>query len=460
MSTAVKDKKIELDLTKGRLFRQLLVVAIPLILTQLLSMLFHSTDTFILGIFVNGDAVAAVGANSSLINLIIGVFLGLASGTSVVLAKAIGEHNQEKCQKIIAMSVLLALAIGIALMFVGIFCARYFLTLMKTDAKVIDMAVKYLQVYFAGMPVMMLYQFLSAVMRAAGDTKRPLIYLAIGGVLNIVMNIFFITVVGLDVEGVAIATVLSQGVATVLCIIALLKADGIIKLSFKKLGFYGEELMDIVKIGLPSGIQSCCFSLANVLMQSAVNVFGNVAMAGSTYGGQIEGYVYYAMNGIAIGNMSVVSQNYGAKKIDRVKRSLVNCVILTAVLGFALGVLLYLLEPLILGWLTAGDEFGTEIIEFARKRSLIILPTYFLCGIMESFTYAVRAIGKSFSSMVVSLVCVCTLRIVWLELILPIPRFYTFSNIFLCMPISWIITIIVMFISWKMSVKKINFQNE
>ena len=183
-------KTIEMDLTKGRLFKQLLVVAIPLILTQLLSMLFHSTDTFVLGIFVGGDAVAAVGANTSLINLIIGVFLGLASGTSVVLAKAIGEHNEDKCQRVIAMSVVLALFIGILLMFVGIFCARYFLTLMKTDEKVIDMAVKYLQVYFAGMPVMMLYQFLSAVMRAAGDTKRPLIYLAVGGVLNLVMNIF------------------------------------------------------------------------------------------------------------------------------------------------------------------------------------------------------------------------------------------------------------------------------
>ena len=453
-------KKIESDLTKGRLFKQLLMVAIPLILTQLLAMLFHSTDTFVLGIFVGGDAVAAVGANTSLINLIIGVFLGIASGTSVVLAKAIGEHNEEKCQKIIAMSILLALFIGFALMFVGIFLARYFLTLMKTDAEVIDMAVKYMQVYFAGMPVMMLYQFCSAIMRAAGDTKRPLIYLAIGGVLNLVMNIFFIKVVGLDVEGVAIATVLSQAVATVLCIIALVKADGIIKLSFKKIGFYGEELKDIIIIGLPSGIQSCCFNLANVLMQSAVNVFGNIAMAGSTYGGQIEGYVYYAMNGIAIGNMSVVSQNYGAKKMDRVRRTLVNSVVLTAIVGFSLGMILYLLEPIILVPLTASDVNSAQIIEYARMRSLIILPTYFLCGIMESFTYSARAIGKSFSSMVVSLVCVCALRIVWLELILPIPSIYTFSNIFLCFPISWIMTIAVMFIFWKSSVNKIKFENE
>ena len=453
-------KKIESDLTKGHLFKQLLMVAVPLILTQLLSMLFHSTDTFVLGIFVGGDAVAAVGANSSLINLIIGVFVGIATGTSVVLAKAIGEHNQDKCQKVVAMSVVLGLVIGIALMFVGIFCARYFLTLMKTDEKVIDMAVKYLQVYFAGMPVMMLYQFCSAVMRAAGDTKRPLIYLAIGGVLNLVMNIFFITVVGLDVEGVAIATVLSQGVATALCVIALLKAEGLIKLSVKKIGFYREELLDIIRIGLPSGIQSCCFNLANVLMQSAVNVFGNVAMAGSTYGGQIEGYVYYAMNGVAIGNMSVVSQNYGAKKMERVKRTLINSVLLSLTLGFALGMILYLLEPIILGWLTASDEFSTEIIEYAMLRSLIILPTYFLCGIMESFTYAARAIGKSFSSMVVSLVCVCALRIVWLEIILPIPQIYSFQNIFLCYPISWIMTIVVMFIFWKISVNKIKLQTE
>ena len=230
MSAIAKNNKIELDLTKGPLFKHLLVVAIPLVLSQLLIVLFHTADTFIVGIFVDGTAVAGVGACSSIVTLLIGLFLGVASGANVVLAKAIGNHNELKSKRIIGMSMVLAVAIGILLLFVGLIFARPLLVLMDTDPEVIDLAVKYFKWYMAGMPVVMLYQFCSAVMRAAGDTKRPLIYITIGGVINIVLNIVSITVFGMDVDGVAIATVISQAIASYLCIRALFKAEGIVKL--------------------------------------------------------------------------------------------------------------------------------------------------------------------------------------------------------------------------------------
>ena len=223
MVKSVPNKKIELDLTKGSLFRHLLVVAIPLVLSQLLVVLFHTADTFIVGIFVDGTAVAGVGACSSIVALLIGLFLGVASGANVVLAKSIGNHNEIKSKRIIGMSMVLSVAIGVVLLFVGLIFARPLLILMDTDPEVLDLAVKYFKWYMAGMPVLMLYQFCSAVMRAAGDTKRPLIYISIGGVLNVILNIVSITVFGMDVEGVAIATVISQAVASYLCIRALFK---------------------------------------------------------------------------------------------------------------------------------------------------------------------------------------------------------------------------------------------
>ena len=442
MSTAVKGKKIELDLTKGPLFKHLLVVAIPLVFTTLLTVLFHTADTFIVGIFVDGTAVAAVGACSSIVTLLIGLFLGLASGTNVVLAKAIGNQDQLKSKRIIGMSMVISVAIGVLLLFVGLIFARPLLVLMDTDPEVIDLAVKYFKWYMAGMPVLILYNFCSAIMRAAGDTKRPLIYISIGGVLNIILNIVSITVFGMDVEGVAIATVISQAVASYLCIRALFRAEGNVKLEKEYLKFYWNEFKEILHIGLPSGLQTCLFALSNVLIQSAINGFGEYAMAGNAYAVQLESFLFNTSNSIAIANMTIVSQNYGAGNIKRIKKTIINTTLFMTGLSLAISLSMLALANPLLVQLTKNDANSAVIIDYAMRRMKITFLLVFVSAYMDVFSLSLRAIGRSISSMIVCLAGICLTRIIWLETLFKVYK--EFETIFYSYPVSWILTALVL----------------
>ncbi len=342
--------KIEQNFTKGNLFRQIILFSIPIILTNVLQLVFNTADIAVLGaISAGGDrAVAAVGATTPLINLLTMLFVGISIGVNIVVSKKLGAKDDESVKKLVGMSVPLSLCIGLFLVVVGWTLARPLLMLMNCKDSVLDYAVKYLQIYFTGMPLVMLYNFFSAILRAAGDSKRPLIYLIIGGILNVGFNIFFVLVVGMDVEGVAIATVISQGVAAVLCIIRLLKANGVVKLRFKYFKFYKKELIEVIKIGVPSGIQSSLFALANVFIQSTVNLFGDKAIAGASYSSQVENYVNTAMTGVATAITTIVSQNYGAKDFTRIKKAIVYAVIINLVMGVVLGFgALLILKPVV-----------------------------------------------------------------------------------------------------------------
>lgn len=392
-----------------------------------------------LGIFSeSGDgAVAAVGATGSLIQLIINLFVGLSVGTNVLVARCVGSGETEKSQRIVGCSVVASLLCGVVLLFVGFFGARTFLVWMKCDAAVLDMAVKYLKIYFLGMPIIMLYNFSTAVLRGVGDTFRPLIYLIIGGAVNVILNIVFVLIFKKDVEGVAIATVASNGVSAVFAIYALLKEKGAAQLKKEHLRIYKKELGEMAKIGLPSGIQGSLFSISNVLVQSAINGFGKSVMAANTIASQYDNLTYQAMYGVSLSSTVFVSQNYGARKFDRVKKSVYTALGLTTAIGIALGGLLALLARPLCSFMTDSEE----VIGYAHTRMLIIAIPYFLCGLQEVFAYSLRGFGKSMTSMFVVLGGTCIFRIIWLNTVMR--KWNTLIALYLLYPASWLLTTLI-----------------
>ncbi|MBQ3234975.1 MAG: MATE family efflux transporter [Clostridia bacterium] len=430
--------KIEQDFTRGNLFRQIVLFSLPIILTNVLQLIFNTADIAVLGaISAAGDnAVAAVGATTPLVNLLTMLFVGVSIGVNIVVSKKLGEKEDEAVKKLVGMSVPLSVAIGLFLVIVGWTLARPLLILMNCKDDVLEYAVKYLQIYFTGMPLVMLYNFFSAILRAAGDSKRPLIYLIVGGVLNIGFNLFFVLACGMDVEGVAIATVISQAVAAVLCIIRLLKANGVVKLKFRYFRFYKKELLEVIKIGVPSGIQSSLFALANVFIQSTVNLFGEKAIAGASYSSQIENYVNTAMTGVATAITTIVSQNYGAKNFARIIKAITYAVVINLVMGVVLGFGALLMLKTVVGFITSD----VEVIDYAYRRFIGIGMFYALCGIMNVFSYTLRGLGKSFTAMIIAIFTATIFRIVWLNVMYKLTG--NFTVIYTAFPVSWALSII------------------
>ena len=442
-------RKLEVDLTSGAIFKKIVAFAVPLIFTNLLQILFNMCDVLVLGVFVSDSAVAAVGGTSSLINLIVGLFVGLSVGANVMVSAYLGKKDEERVKRTVGTSVLISLIIGTGLIFVGVFGAKTFLTWMHCDENVIDMSVTYLKIYFIGMPVMMLYNFCAAILRAAGETVKPLIYLTIGGVVNIILNVFFVIVLKKDVEGVAIATVVSQTISAFCCIALLLKSKGILQFRFKYLKIYGEQLWEMIKIGVPSGLQGCLFSISNVVVQSSVNTFGEVVMAGNSYSQQVESIVYQSMNGVSLAALSFVGQNYGAGKFDRIKKTVLECALLVTGVGVVLGGIAVLLAKPIFGFITKD----ALVVEVASKRLTIIASTYALCGIMEVYSFALRGFGKSTSSMLINLFCTCVFRLVWIKIMLGIiDEVYM---IYWAYPISWLLAAAGMIIYYEIVLRKL-----
>ncbi len=442
-------KKLEVDMTSGAIFKKIVAFAVPLIFTNLLQILFNMCDILVLGIFVNDDAVAAVGATNSLINLIIGLFVGLSVGANVMVSAYLGRKDEERVRRAVGTSLLVAVIVGTGLIFVGVFGARTFLEWMSCDEEVIDISATYLKIYFVGMPVMMVYNFCAAILRAAGETVKPLVYLTIGGVVNVVLNVFFVLVVKKDVEGVAIATVVSQCISAACCIVLLLKSKGVLQLRFKYLRVYGEQLWEMIKIGVPSGLQGCLFSISNVVVQSSVNSFGKAVMAGNSYSQQIESVVYQAINGVSLSALSFVGQNYGAERFDRIKKIVLECVLLVTAVGVVLGGIAGLLAKPIVGLIT-GDAY---VVDVAAERLLIVCTPYFLFGIMDVYSSALRGFGKSTSSMLINLFCTCVFRLVWIKVMLGImDEVYI---IYWAYPISWFLAAAGMMIYYEIVIRKL-----
>lgn len=433
-------KSHEVDLTKGSILRKLIIFALPLIGVNLLQLLFSTADTVVLGVFSSDRAVAAVGATLPIVNLLIGFFVGLSIGVNVLVAKSVGANQMEKSRRLVGTSLVASIVFGCLVLLVGFFCARTFMLWTKCDEAVLDYATTYLKIYFLGMPVIMLYNFSASILRAVGDTMRPFIYLIIGGVVNVFLNVTFIVGFGMNVEGVAIATVVSQGISAVLACIALAKSDGFSKVERKNLKLRKIELIEIFKIGLPIGVSKCLFSFSNVFVQSAINSLGEFTMAASSIGHQFDSFINEALHGISMASLSFISQNVGAKNMQRVKKTIYVTVMLTLITAGLIASVILPLAPVLCGIMTDN----AEVIDLACDRIYIMGGTYVLCGIMCCMQESLRGLGKSFLSTIITLIATCLLRILWLKTIYYINP--TQLMVYVVYPISWVVCAVTLLV--------------
>ena len=435
-------KKYEMDMTEGALLPKVLMFSLPLIASGILQLLFNAADMVVVGRWAGKECLAAVGSTGSLINLMVNVFIGLSVGGSVAVAKAFGANDPAAVHKSVHTAMTLAIIAGLVVGLMGFVFCRPLLAMM--DNPVLDLATTYMKIYFLGMPFNMIYNFGASILRAVGDTKRPLIYLAIAGVVNVILNL--ITVIGLhmNVAGVAIATVASQAVSAVLVVICLMRSHGVVHLDLKELRIHKRQLIDIARVGMPAGLQGSLFSISNVLIQSSVNSFGEVVVAANSAGSNLEGFAYTAMNAIHQAALTFASQNLGAGKIKRVRRSVWVCIATVAVIGLVMSNLMYLCgRPLLSLYLddpAAVDPLtGVTVLDYGMKRLLYLLPLYCLCGMMDVVVGSLRGMGYSMMPTIVSLTGACLFRVVWLLTVFEANP--TLDILYVSYPISWALTL-------------------
>ena len=439
-------KKQNSNILQGPVLWGILGYTIPIILTSVLQLLFNAADLVIVGRFCGSISVAAVGATGAITNLIINLFIGLSVGAGVTVAHAIGSREEEAVHRAVHTALPVALISGVALTGVGVSLAGTLLRLMGTPETVLPLSKIYMQIYFGGITFNMVYNFSASILRAAGDTKSPLIFLSLAGVINVVLNVIFVTVFHMNVAGVALATTLSQGVSAILVVIALMRRTDGCKLYLKKMRFYRIELLKMVRIGLPAGIQGSLFSISNVLIQSSINSFGDVFMSGNAAAGNIEGFVYVIMNAFHQTAVNFIGQNVGAQQYDRVKKVLSCCLICVGVAGLTAGILGYSFGPQLLSIYITDSA---EAISSGVLRLGIVCLFYFLCGLMDVSTGALRGMGASLEPMIISILGICVLRVGWISTIFQIPAFHTPQCLYLSYPISWILTFVAQLLAFR-----------
>ena len=425
-------KTYEIDMLHGAILPKLLRFAVPLTLSTMLQLLFNAADVVVVGRWAGDNSLAAVGSNTSLIALLTNMFLGLSIGANILAARYFGAHEDEELSKTVHTSILLSLYSGVFLTVVGILGARTILIWMQCPAKVLDLATLYLRIYFAGMTATMLYNFGAALLRASGDTQRPLYYLFASGVVNVILNLVFVIYFHMDVAGVALATVISQCISAALVVRCLMKETGPLRLKLRQLKIYPIKLKQIMQVGIPAGIQGMLFSLANVTVQSSVNSFGSQVMAGNTAAGNIEGFVYNSMNAVYQTSLSFTSQNMGAKKFDRINKILFQCLLVVTAIGLVMGGGAYLLGEPLLGIYTSSPE----VVSYGLIRLKYVCATYFLCGLMDVMVGTIRGMGYSIMPMLVSLTGACAFRVIWIFTIFQMDR--TLDCLYISYPISWV----------------------
>ena len=446
-------KSYEIDMCNGPLLSKILLFSVPLMMSGILQLLFNAADIIVVGRFAGSSALAAVGSTSSLINLLINVFVGLSVGVNVLVAKYYGGQREKDMSETVHTAVLTSLLSGLFLVILGGIAARPLLHLMGTPDDVLDQAVLYMRIYFLGMPVLMVYNFGAAILRAIGDTRRPLYFLFMAGVVNVALNLFFVIGLGMGVDGVGWATVISEHVSALLVLKSLMEAPGALKLNLKELRIHPKKLKRIVKIGLPAGMQGAIFSISNVLIQSSVNSFGSIAMAGNTASANIEGFVYTAMNAVYQTNLSFTSQNLGGRKYSRINRIMYICLAVVTIVGITLGITAVLAGDLLLG-IYSSDA---QVLHYGMLRLEIICGTYFLCGIMDCMVGSLRGLGYSVIPMFVSLTGACGFRVLWVFTVFAAYR--SLDVLYLSYPVSWAITAIAHMITFRKIRRKIPRQD-
>ena len=440
-----------IEMTTGSLPKKMLRFAVPLILSSIFQLLFNAVDLIVVGQFVDDTAVGAVGSTGALVNLLTNLFLGLSVGTNVLVARYVGSGNDEDASETVHTSILISLISGVLLAVIGIVFARPMLVLMGSPDGVLNQATLYLRIYFLGMPIMMLYNFGSAILRAIGDTKRPLIYLTFAGFINVFMNLIFVLGFHRGVDGVAWGTVISQLVAAILIMRNLAHSDTCCRFIPTKLHVTKNKLVGIARIGIPAGLQGCIFSASNVLIQSSVNEFGKLGISGSAAAGNIEGFVYVSMNAFHHTVLSFTGQNYGAGNMKRVRQTLKWGLLYVLLAGGILGNLVVLFRvPLLKLYVSEADS-----IAYGSTRIIMINTLYFLCGTMDVTVGALRGVGFSLIPMFVSLIGVCGFRVVWIFTYFR--AHHTMEMLFISYPISWVATFLcqlLVFMLWVRSTKR------
>ena len=431
-----KGPKYEMDMCSGPILSKLLVFAVPLMCSSILQLLFNAADIIVVGRYAGDNSLAAVGSNSSLINLLTNFFLGLSVGANVLVARYRGAKKDEETERTVHTAMLLSVYSGILLTVVGCIGARRILTWMQTPEEVLPLAALYLRIYFIGMTATMLYNFGSAILRAVGDTKRPLYYLSVAGVVNVILNLFFVIVCKLDVAGVAIATVISQCISAFLIVRCMMRAEGSIRLTLSALRIDRDKFVRILQIGLPASFQGMVFSFFNVIIQSSVNSFGAITVAGNSAAANIEGFVYVAMNAFHQAAISFTGQNIGAAKYERVNRILYIAEGCVLVVGAVLGNLAVLCGRQLLALYTNS----AQVIDAGMIRMRVICSTYALCGMMDVMVGSLRGMGYAVMPMIVSLIGACGLRLIWIFTFFRMEAFHTRTSLYLTYPISWLIT--------------------
>lgn len=446
-----KKKDYKMDMCEGPVLKKMLIFTIPLMFSSILQLLFNAADIVVVGKFAGDNSLAAVGSNSALIGLVTNLFLGLSIGSNVLTAKYYGAKKDRHLRRTVHTSMLLSIISGVLLTFVGVIGARQILIWMQTPEEVLDLAAKYLRIYFLGMTATMVYNFGSAILRAVGDTKRPLYYLFYAGIINVVLNLIFVIVLKMDVAGVSLATVISQTISAVCIIVCLIREKGSIHLELKELHINKVIFIEILRIGLPAGFQGILFSLSNVIIQSSVNSFGSVVMAGNSAAANVEQFVYFAMNSFHQAAISFTSQNYGAGNIKRIYKILRSSLICVTVVGIVFGNLEVIFGESLLRIYSSSND----VIEAGIVRLGFVARTYALCGIMDVMVGMIRGIGYSVMPMIVSLMGACVFRLVWVATIFRMEKFHTVQVVYASYPISWIITIIVHILCFMWAMKKV-----
>ena len=440
-------------LTEGPLAKQILLVSLPLALSNLLQVLFNMSDVAVVGRFAGSTALGAVGSTSIFVTLFTGFLIGLSNGINVLVARFYGARHTDDVRRTVHSALVVSLIAGVVLLFVGLLGSPALLRLLNTKEDLLPGAILYLRVYFLGMPALALYNFGNAIFSAIGDTKKPLYFLSIAGVLNILLNLFFVIVCKLDVMGVALASAISQCVSAGLILHALTQVQDCYTLHFREARLDPAMTRSILALGLPAGFQNAVFAIANLFIQAGVNSFDSLMVKGNSAAQNLEGFVYFSMNAFHHATLSFTSQNMGAKKYDRLGRILKNGLCLATLFGAGFGGTVILFGRNLLSIYTNDSA----AISAGMTRLYIITGTYTLCGIMDVMVGAIRGIGYTVLPTIVSLIGACALRLVWLATVFRIPKFHTINTVYLSYPITWLVTIIAHVICYIIIRKKNRF---
>lgn len=452
----MRDKRHSVDMINGPIFTKMVIYALPIVMSAILQLLYNAADVAVVGRFAGTEALAAVGSTSSLINLFVNLFVGISIGVRVVVSQYYGAGNKEGIREAVHTAIPLAAISGVCLAALGFFVSEFILTLMGSPENVIDLSALYLKIYFLGMPATLLLNFGTSILGAAGDTRRPMYIMMASGVINVGLNLFFVIVFHMSVAGVALATIISQYFSAVAILWLLCRTDDHYKLSLKKMRINPAMFKKIIYVGVPAGIQSTVFSFSNVIIQSSINSFGPLVMAGNAASSSAEGFIFTSMNAFYQATMTFTGQNVGARKFDRISKIYRNSVVIVTVLGSAMGVLINVFSEPILSIYTTDPR----VLPYGQQRLLYMGLTYFLCGLMEVTVGMLRGMGRSLMPMLVAIGGVCGIRIVWvlgvtaLGLLVPThPE--TVVWVYYSYPITWIVTTILHFICYIITKRKL-----